>query len=324
MASGIAANSRILGGLWGVAIGDALGVPVEFRSRKEREHDPVTDLRGYGTHHQPPGTWSDDTSLTLCTVDVLLHAGEDYQALAKAFVRWLEAKIWTPHGTVFDVGNATADAIGRLARGVPPLEAGRDDEDSNGNGSLMRILPVAIWFAAQGTVQAIEAAHRFSAMTHRHPRSQIGCAIFCLVARHLLAGADRSSAIDQAWEAASGYYKAAPYASELGTYSRIAPASHFKQLKVREIEGSGYVVHALEASLWCLLTTASFKEAVLSAVNLGDDTDTTGAITGALAGLFHGFEAISSDWRARLARHDDLETLFNAFTTRVSEVRRKS
>ncbi|MGH7917003.1 MAG: ADP-ribosylglycohydrolase family protein, partial [Candidatus Binataceae bacterium] len=84
------------------------------------------------------------------------------------------------------------------------------------------------------------------------------------------------------------------------------------------------VVHALEASLWCLLTTASFKEAVLSAVNLGDDTDTTGAITGALAGLFHGFEAISSDWRARLARHDDLETLFNAFTTRVSEVRRKS
>ncbi|MGH8014543.1 MAG: ADP-ribosylglycohydrolase family protein [Candidatus Binataceae bacterium] len=319
MASSVPARNRILGGLWGVTVGDALGVPVEFCSRKDRERDPVTDFRSYGTHHQPPGTWSDDTSLTLCTADVLLRAGEDYQALAKSFVRWLAAEIWTPHGSVFDVGNATADAIGRLARGVSPLEAGRDDVASNGNGSLMRMLPVAIWFAAQGTTPAIEAAHRFSAVTHRHPRSQIGCALFCLIARQLLAGKQAASAVDQAAKDAHSYYKAEPFASELRAYSRIASASRLKELPAREIRGSGYVVDALEASLWCLLTTANYKEAVLSAVNLGDDTDTTGAITGALAGLFYGLEAVPSDWRGKLARHDDLDTLFNAFAAEVAK-----
>jgi ADP-ribosylglycohydrolase len=313
----VSAESRILGGLWGVAVGDALGVPVEFRSRKERERDPVVDLRGYGTHNQPCGTWSDDTSLSLCTIDTLLHNGEDYRALGGSFVRWLDAEIWTPHGEVFDVGNATAEAIQRLAYGVAPLEAGRNDELSNGNGSLMRILPVAVWFAAGQTVDAIEAAYRFSALTHRHPRSQVGCAIFCLVARRLLAGVDAVSAIDDGWKDIARHTDAQPFASELRAYSRISPASNLKRLRVTEIRGSGYVVDALEASLWCLLNTKSFKEAVLMGVNLGDDTDTTGAITGALAGMRYGLDAIPADWRERLARRDDLEKLFNAFVVRV-------
>jgi ADP-ribosyl-[dinitrogen reductase] hydrolase len=317
MSQDVSLQNRILGGLWGVAVGDALGVPVEFRSPKDRERDPVTDLRGYGTHNQPPSTWSDDTSLTLCTVDTLFQAGEDYQALGESFVLWLDAKIWTPHDAVFDVGNATSDAIRRLARGVPPFEAGRDDELSNGNGSLMRILPVAIWFAERQTADAVEAAHRFSALTHRHPRSQVGCAIFCLVARRLLAGVDAFSAIDAAWKDAIRHTNVEPFASELRAYSRISVASDLKRLRVAEIRGSGYVVDALEASLWCLLSTKSFKQAVLRAVNLGDDTDTTGAITGALAGIRYGLDAIPEDWRARLARRDDLEKLFNAFVARV-------
>jgi ADP-ribosyl-[dinitrogen reductase] hydrolase len=314
---GVSAESRILGGLWGIAVGDALGVPVEFCTRKDRERDPVADLRGYGTHNQPAGTWSDDTSLTLCTVDTLLQAGEDYLALGQSFVRWLDAEIWTPHGAVFDVGNATADAIRRLARGVAPLEAGRDDELSNGNGSLMRILPVAIWFGGRQTADTVEAAHRFSAVTHRHPRSQVGCAVFCLVARRLLAGLDAASAIDDAWRDASAHYNADPFASELRAYSRISSASDLKRLRVAEIRGSGYVVDALEASLWCLLTTRSFREAVLRAVNLGDDTDTTGAISGALAGIRYGLDAIPRDWRAKLARHEDLNALFDAFVACV-------
>jgi ADP-ribosyl-[dinitrogen reductase] hydrolase len=314
---GVSTESRILGGLWGVAVGDALGVPVEFRSRKDRERDPVTDLRGYGTYNQPPGTWSDDTSLTLCTVDTLLQAGEDYQVLGQSFVRWRSAEIWTPHGAVFDVGHATDEAIRRLARGVAPLKAGRDDELSNGNGSLMRILPVAIWFAGRQTSDAIEAAYRFSALTHRHPRSQVGCAIFCLIARRLLAGADAVSAMDDASKDVGRHSHEEPFASELRAYSRISPASNLKGLRVAEIRGSGYVVDALEASLWCLLTTKSFKQAVLKEVNLGDDTDTTGAIAGALAGIRYGIDAIPADWRARLARRDDLEKLFNAFAASV-------
>jgi len=293
-------------------------VPVEFCSRETLGRNPITDLRGYGTHNQPPGTWSDDTALTLCTLDTLLHAGEDYRALGQSFVRWLDAEVWTPRGRVFDVGNTTAHAIRRLARGVPPLEAGRDDEPSNGNGSLMRILPVAIWFARRPTADAVEAAHRFSALTHRHPRSQVGCAMFCLIARRLVAGADAPSAIDEAWQEARAHYGATPLAPELLAYSRIVPAGNLKKLKVREIRGSGYVVDALEASLWCLLNSKSFDEAVLRAVNLGDDTDTTGAITGALAGICYGLEAIPEGWRVNLARNGDLDALFNAFVARVT------
>lgn len=318
MDSEISATSRILGGLWGVAVGDALGVPVEFSSRDERKRDPVKDFRGNGTYNQPAGTWSDDTSLTLCTVDTLLHDGEDYRALGQSFVRWLDAEIWTPHGKVFDVGITTAEAIRHLARGVAPLEAGRADEHSNGNGSLMRILPAAIWFARRDSSETIEGAHQFSALTHRHPRSQVGCALFCLIAQRMIAGADTASAIEQAWHKATGYYRAEPFASELRNYSRIAPADNLRQLQVGNIRGSGYVVHALEASLWCLLNSKSFEETVLRAINLGEDTDTTGAITGALAGIHYGIEAIPERWRTGLAKHDDLDALFKEFTARMT------
>lgn len=160
MSSKISIRNRLLRRLWGSAIGDALGVPVEFRHRAERERDPVRDLRGYGTHNQPPGTWSDDTSLTLCTVDTLVRSGEDYHELERSFVRWRNAEIWTPHGVVFDIGNATADAIANIARGTNPLEAGQIGEWSNGNGSLMRILPVGIWFTGQDRTVTIDLAWR--------------------------------------------------------------------------------------------------------------------------------------------------------------------
>jgi len=163
------------------------------------------------------------------------------------------------------------------------------------------------------------AAYRFSAFTHRHPRSKVGCAIFCLVARRLLAGVDAVSAIDDAWRDIARHTDAQPFGSELAVYSRISPASNLKRLRVAEIKGSGYVVDALEASLWCLLNTKSFKQAVLRGVNLGDDTDTTGTITGALAGIRYGLDAVPADWCARLARRTDLKNLFNAFVDRVRE-----
>ena len=314
----ISTKNRILGGLWGVAVGDALGVPVEFRARTERAHDPVTDMRGHGTHNQPSGTWSDDTSLNLCTVDTLVDAGEDYQALAGAFVRWLDGKIWTPHGIVFDIGNATHASIRRLARGVAPLEAGQTDDLSNGNGSLMRILPVALWFAKRGAGATLDAANEFSALTHRHPRSQVGCGLYCLIAQELLGGAAAAAAIDTAWKHAQEHYRADPFASELRAYARIFPSRKLAKLPEQRVESSGYVVHTLEASLWCLVGTNSFEEAVLRAVNLGDDTDTVGAVTGGLAGIRYGLDAVPARWRARLARHDDLAALFETFAAHLS------
>jgi ADP-ribosyl-[dinitrogen reductase] hydrolase len=311
-------RDRILGGLWGVAVGDALGVPVEFCSPIARQRDPVTNMRGYGTYNQPPGTWSDDTSLTLCTADTLLQAGEDYEVLGNSFVRWINEEIWTPHGSVFDVGNTTADAIGRIARGATALAAGRDDEQANGNGSLMRMAPVAMWFADQAASDIIETAHRFSALTHRHARSQIGCALFCLTARHLLQGGDAFNAIGRAWAEASVHYHEGPLALELRAYSRIANAERLQKLAREEVTGSGYVVESLESSLWCLLNSANFMEAVLKAVNLGNDADTTAAITGALAGIRYGFKSVPMEWVLALARHADLDCLFNAFAARLA------
>jgi ADP-ribosyl-[dinitrogen reductase] hydrolase len=317
MASRISLKSRILGGLWGVAVGDALGVPVEFCQRAERERDPVNDLRGYGTYNQPPGTWSDDTSLTLCTVDTLLEHGDNFDALAKSFVRWLNAEIWTPHGEVFDVGIATQAAIRRYARGTPALQAGGDREQDNGNGSLMRILPAALWHAGEGASTTIEAAHQFSALTHRHPRSQVACGIYCLVAQRLLNDATGESAIRGAWNDAKAHYSAGPFKPELKTYARIDPPRDLARLAATELRASPYVVHALEASLWCLLNTKSFEDAVLKAVNLGEDTDTTAAITGGIAGISYGVDAIPGHWREGLARHTDLADLFERFAKKL-------
>ena len=181
-------NDRVHGGLWGAVVGDALGVPVEFRSRADVQLDPVTDLRGHGTYNQPKGTWSDDSSMMLCTVDSLLRQKFDTTDMGERFVRWSQGEIWTPWGSVFDIGGATRTALGRIRRGVPAEQSGGVDENSNGNGSLMRILPIALRFANEQAERLLEFAHRASAITHRHPRSQMACGIYCLLAANLLKG----------------------------------------------------------------------------------------------------------------------------------------
>jgi ADP-ribosyl-[dinitrogen reductase] hydrolase len=143
----ISRRERILGGLWGSLVGDALGVPVEFKDRATVQADPVRNLRGHGTHNQPPGTWSDDGALILCTVDSLIRSRFDTQDMGERFVQWMCRGLWTSWGEAFDVGVATRDALMRIDEGRPAEQAGGADERSNGNGSLMRILPVALRFA---------------------------------------------------------------------------------------------------------------------------------------------------------------------------------
>jgi ADP-ribosylglycohydrolase len=146
----------------------------------------------------------------------------------------------------------------------------------------------------------------------------VGCALFCLIAKHLIEGCDPVAAIDQGWCDASEYYRGA-FASELGVYAGIFPARKLRSFAHRShVKGSGYVVDALQGSVWCLLNSDDFEATVLAAVNLGDDTDTTAAIAGGLAGLYYGLEEVPRRWRSRLARRDDLRSLFNAFAARVS------
>lgn len=179
---------RILGGLYGSLIGDALGVPVEFKPRVDRVHDPVTDMRDYGTHGQPKGTWSDDGSLLLCAVESLAEKGFDTQDMGERFVRWYTHGLWTAHGTLFDIGFATRKALRMIEQGCPAEIAGGDGEFDKGNGSLMRILPVPLASLSCDLDTFCDRISRASAITHAHDRSKLACVLHGLFVRALMTG----------------------------------------------------------------------------------------------------------------------------------------
>jgi len=309
-------RERVLGALWGAVVGDALGVPVEFTSREERKKDPVTDMRGFGTHRQPAGTWSDDSSLTLCTVESLLN-GFDLKDVGQRFVRWYREGYWTPWGKVFDIGGTTRSAIIRLSRGADPEVAGDNDENCNGNGSLMRILPIALRFADSSVEQLLYYAHQASSLTHRHYRSQMACYFYCLMAASLLKGSAPLGAYRCAVETGAKTYARHPYSQELRHFDRLLSGS-IHQLAEPQINSGFYVIETLEASLWCLINSSSFEEAVLKAVNLGGDTDTTGCVTGGLAGIYHGVGSISKAWMDQVAKAKEIEVLFDEFSNEAA------
>ena len=306
--------NRIKAMIIGHAVGDALGVPVEFMSREEISLSPVCNMRGYGTHHQPPGTWSDDTSMTLCLLESITRLGRiDYADIMDNFVYWLRQEEFTATGVVFDVGMASQASIYRYEQGTPPLSCGGSNEWDNGNGSLMRIAPLVLYLSKQGISSSrdiLQQAHNMSRLTHAHPRSQIACGIYTQIAFNLFAKQPLLTAIKRGLSTAqASYEKDNLYAEELTHYKRLLHFEDFIQLPQTNIKSSGYVVDTLESSLWCLANTKNYREAVLAAVNLGNDTDTTAAITGSLAGLAYGLENIPAEWRASLLRLDYIENL---------------
>jgi ADP-ribosyl-[dinitrogen reductase] hydrolase len=307
--------------LFGVAIGDALGVPVEFKRRGYLTENPVTEMFGYGTHNQPAGTWSDDSSLTFCLAEMLIN-GYDLRRLATNFIAWYENDYWTAHHNVFDVGITTSQAIQFLKRGTDPTLAGGRSEEENGNGSLMRILPLVFYIKNMSIEKRYQITKDVSSLTHAHIRSVIGCFIYLEMAVQLLENNDKWIAYENTIKTVNEFLDTNPICSqaEIDKFYRILqnPIGNYEIRPIHEnfeaeIQSSGYVLHSLEASFWCLLTTNSYKEAVLKAVNLGEDTDTTGAITGGLAGLLYGFDSIPKEWIEVLARKDDIDDLCNRF-----------
>lgn len=295
--------------LLGIAVGDALGVPVEFKSRFDLEMFPVQEMRGYGSHHQPPGTWSDDSSLTFCLTEELTK-GYDLYAIGQSFRKWYYESYWTAHGEVFDIGGTTHNAIERLGiKGMAPELAGGFSEFENGNGSLMRILPLASYTINLPIEERFARAKEVSSITHGHFRSFISCFLYLEFARGLIKGAAPKEAHKALIKTAKGFFEGQDYDyKELGLFDRVLDHGLAKISK-EDIRGSGYVIHSLEASIWCLLNSADYKGTVLKAVNLGEDTDTTGAITGGLAGLAYGHKTIPKDWLDTLARKDDILAL---------------
>lgn len=305
----ISKKERILGGLWGALIGDALGVPVEFKSREVVQADPVTDMRAFGTHNQPRGTWSDDGAMNLCTIDSLVNQDFNLADMGERFVRWMNDGLWTANGDVFDIGGTTSGALKRIEHGTPADQAGGKSEESNGNGSLMRILPVTLRFARESNQTFAQRIESVSAITHGHARSRMACVFYGMFARQLMVGRDLQSALNSTRAEFSDFYVQEP---ELSRFNHILK-DDFVSLPEDEIVSTGYVLHTLHASLWCLFNAQSFRECVLKAVNLGGDTDTTGCVTGGLAGIFHGVNEISTEWKDALARRGDLDCLFREF-----------
>lgn len=304
-------------GIIGLAIGDALGVPVEFQSRSEIAKNLVVSMREYGTHNQPMGTWSDDTSLTLATVDSIVQCKTiDYADMMDKFSAWLLYGEYTALGEVFDVGNSTSRAIMNYGRGMNPLECGGASEYENGNGSLMRILPIAYYLCYHGgndINRQMEVVHNVSALTHKHPISLIGCGIYVKIAIKMISTRlTLRECIAEGIQEAFAYYESVNF-NDINRYCRLKNLNNFSNLPENEIRSSGYVVDTLEAIVWCLLNTDSFKACVLKAVNLGDDTDTVGAITGGLGGIYYGLNDMPAEWLNKIARNEYIIELCRQF-----------
>lgn len=301
---------------FGHAIADAIGVPVEFNSREELKKHPVRDMIGYGTHHVPAGTWSDDTSMAIATLDSLV-SGINYDDMMSKFRAWKLEAAYTATDEVFDMGVSTNTAISQFQKGTPALKCGCSGENDNGNGSLMRIYPAVLyWYYINKRKYTTDGFDEFifnvSSLTHSHLRSKLSCGIYAYVLLHLLAKRTKKSIFDGLYHAQMTYHHIPEYASELKHFSKLFDAG-FAKLPESEIKSSGYVVATLEAAIWCLLNTKTYEECVLKAVNLGSDTDTVAAVAGALAGCLYGLEGIPEKWFEGLLRKDMVADICHRF-----------
>lgn len=280
---------KLYDGIMGLAVADALGVPFEF---KARDTFRVTGMVGYGTHRQPAGTWSDDTSMTLATLASLAEKGKiDLKDMMERFCAWIYEGAYTAHGEVFDFGGTTIRAIEAYKKHGNVRKCGGTSTHSNGNGSLMRILPLA--FVPHTSLDICDV----SALTHAHGISVLSCRYYLKVAKKLLEGADKREAV-----------KSLDYDCE-GEFIRVPIIDCYKR---EQIKSTGYVLDTLEAALWCLLTTENYRDCVITAVELGDDTDTVAAVAGGLAGIYYGSggeNGIPEEWIAALAKKEYIAEL---------------
>lgn len=308
-----------MNGVMGLVVGDALGVPVEFKSRLELTNNPVENMRAYGTFNQPAGTWSDDSSMVFATIDSLKD-GYNLEDIMEKFVHWIREAEYTPFGKVFDKGIASNDAIVRYMNSGEI--AGCDGEYDNGNGSLMRILPICLFVYDQQKKNgmtdedAICMIHEVSALTHAHIRSLIACGLYFFIVRAILDGGNNlAECLQKGLDDGFAFYAEDMVSpKEMQHYDRIRKLNDFANTDVDDIKSTGYVVASLEAALWCLVNTDNYKDCMLKAVNLGNDTDTVAAIAGGLAGLFYGYDEIPQDWLAVIQKKEWIENLLMQMT----------
>ncbi|MCA9067425.1 MAG: ADP-ribosylglycohydrolase family protein [Planctomycetaceae bacterium] len=297
-------DDRRRGTLIGLAVGDALGAAVEFKPPGTFE--PVTNYRAGGPHRLNPGEWTDDTSMALALADSIAKAGWDLDDQARRYCDWWRDGKYSVNGRCFDIGITCRSSLGQFHLTGDARKAASTDEYSSGNGSIMRLAPVSIQFASLFPDRIDELAHlaeESSLTTHASAQCLSACRYFALILAGLISGRSREEVLSPDWEPLSQLRELKPLAEPV---EDVALGS-FRRLNPPEIKGSGYVVKSLEAALWAFHDARDFEEAVLKAVNLGDDADTTGAVCGQLAGAYWGESGIPARWRNYLARTDLLE-----------------
>lgn len=293
-------EGRRMGAMLGLAVGDALGAAVEFEPRGT--FAPVTGFRGGGPHGIGPGEWTDDTSLALALADSLAFHGFDPADQARRYLAWWREGAYSVNGRCFDIGIATREALWRIADGADAATAGDPADHKSGNGSIMRLAPIPIHYLDlfPGDVPSLASyAAASSATTHRSAKCLSACRYLALVLAALMSGRDREEVLAPDWPVLDALHRSSALDPEILAVAR----GRFRR-PASEIRGSGYVVDSLEAALWAFHEASSFEEAVLAAVNLGDDSDTTGAVCGQLAGAFFGVDGIPAAWIDGLARRD--------------------
>ena len=292
---------RYRGSLLGLATGDALGTALEFQP--PGSFKPIDDMKGGGPANPEPGQWTDDTAMALCLAESLIERnGFDPVDQMERYVRWLRQGHLSSTGQCIDVGNIVASALLRFERTQEPY-CGPTEPDTAGNGSIMRLAPVPLFYA-RNPLEAIERSAESSRTTHGALTAVDACRYLGALITGAVNGASKRKLLSDHFSPVPGYWKEKPLVAEI---DEIASGS-FKHKSPPQIRGTGYVVRSLEAALWAFFHSDSFREGCLLAVNLGDDADTTGAVYGQLAGAFYGEGAIPESWRSKLAHRDLIES----------------
>jgi len=295
--------SRLAGAVWGHLVGDAIGVPYEFKKPTEIH---TVRFGAAGTYHQPPGTWSDDGAMMLATLDSLLSVGFDLEDQGRRFTDWYAGTAYTPDGDGrFDVGNTTAEALEAIIRGTPAIVAGPRSEHDNGNGALMRILPIALVGRDLPRDELVEQAEVSSRITHGHHWSQVTCALYVVLAQELLTGADRSTLLADTIRLLTQDFEVTSPRPESTTALRRVVAHADRQ-------GRGFVIDSFWSAWDAFAGAGSYQDTIERAIRYGNDTDTTACIAGGLAGIFWGVEGIPTTWRDGMRGHALVDPLVNA------------
>lgn len=293
---------RYRGCLLGLASGDAVGTTLEFK--KPGTFEPIDDLVGGGPFALPAGHWTDDTSMALCLAESLVERQRfDAKDQLERYVRWWKDGYLSSTGECFDIGGTTKQALAHFQITGDPF-SGRDDERSAGNGAIMRLAPVPMFYARQSTL-AITESGQSSRTTHGALLCIDACRYFGALIAGALSGAGKDELLSEMYSPVAGYFDQNPLADPIAAIAR----GSFKQKEPPQIRGTGFVVDSLEAALWAFHKSEDFRHGCLLAVNLGDDADTTGAVYGQIAGAYYGEHGIPEAWRLKLAMRDRIEAL---------------